>query len=272
MAILVQNPKQFLNIVYQEAKMYVISEFTYRWQIFIWVLSDALQPLILGVVWSAVARSGGILSISQVITYFFLVTLVSKLTKDWSVNYVTDVVISGEFSKYLLKPFNYLAETFGISIGARVLRITMLIPMLLVAFFIFRGRFEIINSFENIMLFILALLIAFLINFLLGNTFALISFFVNQIIGLRTFYEHAVIFLSGEGIPLVAYPSWAKFWLEILPFRYTLSFPIEILMGTISPNEIFYGFVISGIWILILVVMYKLLFRLAVKKYEAYGI
>lgn len=272
MAILIRNPKQFLNIVYQEAKMYVSTEFTYRWQVFIWVLSDALQPLILGVVWSAVAKSGGILTIHQVITYFFLVTLVSKLTKDWSVNYVTDVVISGEFSKYLLKPFNYLAETLGISIGARTLRIVMLIPMLIVAYLVFRGRFEIVYSFENVMLFVVALFIAFLINFLLGNTFALVSFFINQIIGLRTFYEHAVIFLSGEGIPLVAYPSWAKFWLEILPFRYTLSFPIEILMGTISRSEIYYGFIISGVWIVLLIITYKLLFRFAVKKYEAYGI
>lgn len=252
--------------------MWLYSELAYRWQIFVWVLSDAIQPLILGTVWASVAKNGGLFTQNEVITYFFLVTLVSKLTKDWSIIYVTDIVISGEFSKYLLKPFNYLAETLGISIGARILRMVMLIPMLVIAYFVFRGSFEIIFNFETSMLFLLSLGVAFFINFLLGNTFALISFFVNQIIGLRTFYEHTVIFLSGEGIPLIAFPSWAKFWLEILPFRYTLSFPIEIITGSISGNEIFYGFAISLVWMIILIISYKLLFRLATKKYEAYGI
>lgn len=271
MGILVSNPKQFLNVVYQEAKMFVSSEIAFRWQIFVWVLSDTLQPVILGVLWASVAKQGGLLTVSQVITYFFLVTLVSKFTKDWSITYISNTVISGDFSKYLVKPFNYLAETLGISIGSRILRIIMLIPLLVIAYFVFKGNFEILLGFERIMLFLFALIMAFFINFLLGNTFALISFFVNQIIGLRTFYEHAVIFLSGEGIPLVAYPSWAKIFLELMPFRYTLSFPIEIIMGTVSNSQMYYGFTIASIWIVLLIIVYKVLFRFAIKKYEAFG-
>lgn len=272
MAILVSNPKQFLNVVYQEMKMYVSSELAYRWQIFVWVISDALQPLILGVVWAAVAKEGGLLSVNQVITYFFLVSVVSKLTKDWSVIYVSNIVVSGEFSKYLVKPFNYLAETLGISLGARVLRLLMLVPLLGIAYFVLKDYLVINWGHDRFMLFLISLIFAFLINYLLGNTFALISFFINQIVGLRTFYEHAVIFLSGEGIPLVAFPSWAKYFIEILPFRYTVSFPIEIITGSISGREIGYGFVIAGFWMVVLIVLYKVLFRLAIKKYEAYGI
>lgn len=271
MAILVQNPKQFFNIVYQEAKMYLSTELAYRWQVFIWVISDALQPLILGTVWASVAKNGGIFSVSHVVTYFLLVTVVSKLTKDWSVNYITNTVINGEFSKYLLKPFNYLAEMFGISIGSRMLRIIFLIPVLITAFMFFGNFIVLTLTFEKVMLAILALIIAFVINFLLGNTFSLLSFFIQQIIGLRTFYEHAVIFLSGEGIPLSAYPQWILFYVELLPFRYTLSFPIEVLMGKVTGARMFEGFVISIVWVIILVITYKVLFRYVLKNYEAFG-
>lgn len=272
MKIIVENPKQFLNVLYQEMVMYFKKELEYRWQVFVWVISDLLQPLLLGMVWISVARQGSILSVNQIVTYFFLVAIVSKLTKDWSVVYISNSVISGEFSKYLVKPFNYLAETLGISLGVRVLRLLLLVPILTLVGVFFSKYLYIDFTFERVMLSLLALIFAFSINFLLGNTFALISFYINQILGLRAFYEHVALFLSGEAMPLLAYPSWSHIFLEILPFRYTLSFPIEILMGFSQSSEIANGFIIASIWLFMLIVTYRILFKLAIKKHEAFGI
>lgn len=265
--------KHFISIAFSEIKMYLSSEFQYRGQIFIWVIADIIQPILLGFVWIAVARSGGgTLSVEQVISYFFLVAIISKLTRDWSVAYISNQIISGEFSKYLLKPFNYLSETLGISIATRVLRMSFLIPLLVISSIFLKQYFVYDFSLINTALFTLSVLLGFVINYLLGNTFALLAFFVNQILGLRSFYENIATFLSGEGIPLSAFPVWAFAIAIFLPFRYTISFPVEIALGILNQEQMIQGFGVACLWILFLIVLYKLLFKLAVKRYESVGI
>ncbi|MCK9368674.1 ABC-2 family transporter protein [Candidatus Dojkabacteria bacterium] len=253
--------------------MYLSSELAYRWQVFVWVVSDAIQPLLLGIVWVAVARAGGgVMNVAQTISYFFMVAIISKFTKDFSMIYISNSVISGEFSKYLVKPFNYLSETLGISIAVRILRIAFLAPILVIAYFFLKGNLVYDFSIVNTLLFVSSVIIGFSLNYLLGNTFALSAFFISQVLGLRAFYENVITFLSGEGIPLSAFPLWALVIVKYLPFRYTISFPIEILMGTLNRNQMIEGFVISLIWLLALMVVYRVLFKSAIKKYESVGI
>ena len=77
---------------------------------------------------------------------------------------------------------------------------------------------------------------------------------------------------SGEFIPLVILPFLAEFVLKILPFRYTLSFPLEILIGRSTNYDIYTGFIIGGIWLIALYFIYKILYSIAVRKYAAEGI
>lgn len=253
--------------------MFLSTELTYRNQIVAWVLADIFQPVILAVLWSSVARNGAAsMTVEQTITYFFLIAIVSKFTKDYSDQFISNKIMFGEFSKYLVKPFNYLSESLGISIASKFLRLIIIIPFLFVSYFFIFDSIIIDSSPDTVLLALLAVLLGFIINFLLGNTFALVAFFIKQILGLRSFYENVVTFLSGEVIPLIAMPLWALFFVQLLPFRYTLSFPIEILTGQLFPFEIRNGFIIAAIWIVVLVIFYKVLYRLAIKKYEAEGI
>jgi len=253
--------------------MYLSTEFTYRWQIFTWVVADLLSPIVLIVLWSSVAgRGSSDVSIAQVVTYFFFVILVSKVTRDWSIYYVTGIIVNGEFSKYLLKPFNYLSEMLGVSIASKLMRLIIAVPMIVIGYFILKKYLIVDLSLENVFLFVFTLFIGFVMNFLLGNIFALLAFFLKQILGLRAFYENITAFLSGEVIPLFFIPVWAIFWIELLPFRYVLSFPIEIIMGSLNYAEIMNGAIISLIWVTLLFVIYRYLYRSAIKKYEAEGI
>lgn len=271
--MLVQNPKQFFKVTLATARLFLSTELTYRNQIVAWVLADIFQPFILAVLWSSVAKNGSSgLSVEQTVTYFFMIAIVSKFTKDYSDQFISNKIMFGEFSKYLVKPFNYLSESLGISLASKFLRLIIILPFLLTTYIFFSDSIVISTSAESIILFFLAIIVGFIINFLLGNTFALIAFFIKQILGLRSFYENVVTFLSGEVIPLVVMPFWALFFVQALPFRYTLSFPVEILTGRLFPFEVRNGFIIALVWIVILVILYKLLYRLAIKRYEAEGI
>ncbi len=269
---LLQNPKQFIRVTYETIKVFLSVELTHRNQIIAWLIADSFQPFILAVLWTSVARNNGAFTVEQMVTYFFMIVIVSKFTKDYSDQFVTNKIMYGEFSKYLVKPFNYLSEALGISIASKILRLVILVPFLAVIYIFFKDMIVLDLSAFNVLLFILSICFAFILNFLLGNTFALVAFFVKQILGIRSFYENVVTFLSGEVIPLIAMPIWAISFVIVLPFRYTLSFPVEIITGQLHSFEISRGFYLAIAWIIILTVTYKILYRLAIKKYESEGI
>ncbi len=264
---------QFVKVAITEFRLSLSSEFAYKWQVLVWIVSDAIQPVIFALLWSAVATSGTRdFTQADMISYYFMVLIVSRLTQDWSVQFISNSIIAGDFSKYLIRPFNYLSEMFGISLAIRTLRIILMLPLIIVGYFLF-GRYlsyELIPS--TIITFILAIGIGFVINFLLGNIFALLAFFIKQIVGLRALYVNVLSILSGEYIPLKVLAVGILFIFEVLPFRYVLSFPIEIISGDLSYSQIQRGFIISAIWIIVLSVLYKLVYKYAIMKYESEGI
>lgn len=270
----VESIAHFWKIVKVEYKLALSAEFVYRWRVFIWVISDALQPILFALLWSAVAASGSNkFSQESIISYYFMVAIVSKLTQqDWSLQTVSNSIISGDFSKYLVRPFNYLAEMLGSSLAMRSLRIAMLLPLLAVGYYFLQDQLSYVILPATVFLFTVAVIVGFLISFLLGNIFALSAFFVKQILGMRALYVNLVSILSGEYIPLAILPAGLFFFLELLPFRYVLSFPIEIIMGSIHPDEIRRGFFIAIFWVFALYGIYKLIYKIAIQKYEAEGI
>lgn len=122
-----------------EFKMGISSELTYRWQILLWVISDATQPLIFATLWSVVASTGDRdFTADQMVSYYFMVTIVGRLTQDWSIQFISNSIIKGEFSKYLVKPFSYMSEMLGMSMAIRTIRLLLILPFLLVGYYLFR--------------------------------------------------------------------------------------------------------------------------------------
>lgn len=263
----------FGKVAFVEYKLSLASEFVYRWQVLMWVVSDAIQPFIFGTLWVSVSKSGfSEIPTNYVISYYFLVIIVSRLTQDWSIQFVSNSIIDGDFAKYIIRPFNYLAEMFGISLAIRSLRIILMIPLVFVAYIYLGDRLSYDLNPLNIALFGGAILLGFLLNFLLGNIFALIAFFIKQVIGLRALYVNLVSILSGEYIPLKFLSYGMLFVFQLLPFRYILSFPIEILIGDLTSKDIANGYLIGVFWLVILFLFYRAMYKYSIKKYESEGI
>ncbi len=264
---------QFASVAFVEFRLALSSEFAYKWQVLIWVISDTIQPIIFAVLWSAVAMTGTRdFTAGDMISYYFMVMIVSRLTQDWSIQFVSNSIIAGDFSKYLVRPFNYLSEMFGISLAVRTLRIVIMLPLIIVGNFLLKDHLNYVIDPNSLILFFFSLCIGFALNFVLGNIFALLAIFIKQIVGLRALYVNFLSILSGEYIPLKVLAVGTFFLFEVLPFRYTLSFPIEIISDDLSVSQVQRGFLISIIWLIVLIVLYNIVYKIAIKKYESEGI
>ena len=262
-----------LNILKQEYRMAMSYELSHAVKFLSLALGGVITTLLFCILWVAGSNQGvGSVSREYVISYFLLVLLFTRLTADVSVRITMDSISRGNFSKFLVKPFSYLTEILGANLGEQTLQTLFVIPFFVAGNILFKEDIIFDMSPYTVFLAVGAVFMASIIKFLSSQIYSQLAFTVKENNGLRILYENSIIILSGEMIPYMALPSYAIPFLQVLPFRYMLSFPIEILMGGMRPYDIQFGFAVSGIWLLLLLLIYKICYAVNIKKYEAEGI
>lgn len=254
--------------------MYFKRESQYKGQMVAWIIADIIKILGLCFIWLAASKVSDSVDQAYIVSYYILVMFVSKFTSDYTLENGVRNILDGKFSNFLVKPYNYLLEYLGTNIGSNVLRIILFLPAFIGAIYFALMKNLWIVEFNPYLLFLslLAIILGFGISFLLGNIVSLSAIKIKEMDGIRIFYYNIASLLSGEFIPIVFLPEVGKFIVEIIPFRYTLSFPVEILLGRLNDYEKEIGFLIATLWLVTLFVVYKIIYRSAIKKYEAEGI
>lgn len=254
--------------------MYFKKEFQYKDQMIAWILADIIKIVGLCFIWLMSAKVNGNVEQGYVVTYYILIMLVSKFTSDYTVEHGVRNILTGKFSNFLLKPFNYLLEYLGINIGSNTLRVVLFLPAFLLGIIIaFKNNLWIMNlNIFSIILGFLAMIIGFFISFFIGNIISLIAIKIKEMDSIRIFFYNIASLLSGEFIPLIFLSGLVAQVFKSLPFRYTLSFPVEVFIGEIENKEIFTGFLTGILWLIVLFIAYKIIYKKAIEKYEAEGI
>lgn len=242
----------------------------YREDILLFTLSGAAQPIVSLLVWSVISSSTGNslpLSQNQILEYFIILMFVKVVTSAWGGWFVSQDIKEGNISKLLLKPTSIFYEQMGNNISEKILKIIYLIPI--VAIIQFFNPFNI--NFSLIPIFIPALLVSVLMMFLFDLTLTTSAFWLEENGAVYQFFEISMFFLSGSVIPLIVMPDLIRAITNYLPFRYIISFPIEILMGSLTDSQIVYGFVMQVIWLFFAICIYKFCWKKGFKAYSASG-
>ncbi|MBT3602099.1 MAG: ABC transporter permease, partial [Candidatus Latescibacteria bacterium] len=79
------------------------------------------------------------------------------------------------------------------------------------------------------------------------------------------------LFLSGRIAPIELLPNLVQQIANILPFRWAVAFPVELMLGRLSNEQIWHGFTMQGMWLVISLVLLKIVWRSGIKKYSAVG-
>jgi ABC-2 type transport system permease protein len=71
--------------------------------------------------------------------------------------------------------------------------------------------------------------------------------------------------------PLAVLPIWAQQLANALPFRWMFSFPLELLLGRLSPLQAGQGFLMQAVWLAVAALLMRVIWRSAVRQYGAVG-
>jgi ABC-2 type transport system permease protein len=119
--------------------------------------------------------------------------------------------------------------------------------------------------------FVPALALSILLRFLVDWTVAMIAFWTSRMSAIDQMYYVVVIFVSGQVAPLALLPSPVRLLATLLPFRWMVSFPVELLLGRLSVHDALIGFAALGAWLGLALILLTFTWRVGLRRYSAVG-
>lgn len=246
----------------------------YRFNFFSWFLVEGIGILIMAYIWMSVYSEGGTVgtySLRDMVVYYVVSRVVGMIVVTDDIAYrSSDDIMTGKILNNFLKPLNYLKSLFAINLGGITASLFLSLPVIVVLLLIFHNA--IAFSTLRVLLFVLALVLAAIINFLIATLFGMLSFFMENIVGMIFFNWIMINLFSGRMLPLDILPSSIRLISDWLPFRFTAFSPLQIITSKLSLADSWHELLLAGIWVIILVIANKAMFKKGITRYEGYGI
>ncbi len=243
----------------------------YRGFFFLLAFAWMIPPLIYLFVWSTAAGGttiGG-LTRGEFIAYYLVLILVNQLTyaqTNWTAG---DLIRNGSMNALLLRPMPLLYNTLASEVAGKVVYMVFVIPITALLAFVLHP--EIHMTWQNGLLFIPALVLAWALRFFWGYWLALLAFWATRADGLLALQDALTFLLAGQVAPLRLLPGFLQQAALVLPFRYMIGFPVEVLTGQLDAAGLWIGFAYQLGWLAIALILYTTVWRRGLKHYSAVG-
>lgn len=208
---------------------------------------------------------------SQIINYTFLAQLVSRYIRTGFEYEINDDIKNGGLNKFLVKPIGYFTYKFFCFMGSKIVNFLIMSILIAVSLFILLINIGSSITILSVFYFVFSLVLALSLNFMIFFCVSTLCFWLSEIGFLFEAIRIIIITLSGGIFPLDIFGLKIVKFLNFLPFKYTISFPVELLNNKITGFPVFIGFITQILWIVFFLFFSKILWRLGSKKYIAIG-
>jgi ABC-2 type transport system permease protein len=262
-----------VDVYVQQFKTTLALQVQYRAALVIWVIGHVLEPLIYLVIWSVVSTStggsvGGFTT-GDFAAYFILLMLVNHVTYTWVMYEYEYRVRHGALSFALLRPVHPIHSDIADNVSSKVITLPGMLLTAVGLGLLFKPTFHFVPW--AVAATLPALMLAFLLRFLVEWTLALAAFWTTRVSAINQMYFVALLFLSGQVAPLSLLPHTIQVAATILPFYWTIGFPVELLLGRLTPTQAWTGLAVQAVWLALSLVLVRFVWRAGVRVYSAVG-
>ncbi|MEO7932858.1 MAG: ABC-2 family transporter protein [Chthoniobacterales bacterium] len=250
--------------------------FVYRWNFLLRSLFG-LVPLAGTIyIWGAIFHERqaaiGVYDYSSMIFYFMLIivaeSLITPTEDEWQ---IAADIRDGQLNSFLTKPIDYLVYRLSLFAGYRLLYTVVTLPFILLIFWMLREHITLPAHGITWLYTVISLGLAAILQFLIAYSLAMFAFWILEISTIVFILYSFEYFLSGQLFPLDIMPAWFQRFLDFLPFKYELYFPIAVFLEKMKPALLLQGFLFQIAWVAILYGIARLLWRRGLRKYSAVG-
>jgi viologen exporter family transport system permease protein len=243
----------------------------YRAEMLVWLLSTTM-PLVMLALMSAVAREAPVGRFGQAeFAAYYLAALVVRLNAGawviWEVNFE---IRQGTLAFRLLRPIHPLVSYACANVGAMPLRLLASVPVIILALATLGvGRFT--HDPLLLALFPLTVVGAWLITFLAMAVIGALAFAIDSSSSVFELWLGLYGVFSGYLIPLELFPRWLEVTAKLLPFRFMLSFPVEMIIGLTPRPAALRELALQWTYVAVLALAARITWRAGLRRFAAFG-
>lgn len=249
--------------------------FQYRGEIVLWALWGVVYPAVALAMWTAALPAGApFASIrgfapADLAGYFLLTMIVGHFAVAWDAFELGYLVRSGRMSPLLLRPMLPIWDSVTNNVAYKCVTLIILVPIWIGFGLVAGPRFE--TQGVHLLLGVPAVILAAALNYLWGYVIALLAFWTTRVDAVAELWFGASLFLGGRMAPLSLLPPLLQWVAAFLPFQWIVWFPSEALLGRLSVQQMVHGLAWQIFWLALGVVLFRVVWREALKRYTAVG-
>lgn len=246
---------------------------TYRGEMLLFMLTLVVTPVVSLLVWRAALASGADLPVdaSYLTTYFVLLCLVVMLTSSWISGFMAEMIRMGELSAWLVRPGSVHYNGLANNLSEKLLKLVWLLPIVLVLWWVFRSSVRIPADPVRWALFAVSVVLAAALTYALDVAVAGFAFWIDDIGGIDRARMLLTSVLSGQVVPLALMPEWSHGVVEWQPFRFMVSFPLELLVADLDGRAIGLGLLAQLGYLAFTLLGIRIVWRRGIRLYSAVG-
>ena len=252
------------------------ASFIYRFQFFSGLFILLIPFIIKICLWKLAFTSNNFEEIrgytyNEMISYNTFAMVFAYLSTSYFQYNVASEIKDGTLSRYLVKPINHMFYWGSMFIGDKVINFIYVLVFIVLSGTFYGHSIEGHITVYNIPFAIIAVFFSAILNFIIYYVISLLAFWFLDI----SYFFAAVTFIisviSGEIVPIDVMPVFFERLFSIMPFSYSVYFPVQTLMGKLSIHQILFKLVIQILWIILIALIGKLVWNTGIKKYESVG-
>ena len=197
-------------------------QWQYRANTLMYLLYWLVSPVVYLSVWTTIAHSQGSVSgltPNDFVIYYMTLLIIDQLTSDITIHNFAFKVQDGTLSNDLIRPIHPMLTTILVNnMAFKMLTLLALLPVWGVLWFLFQPDFTGV-TWQGILLVIPAVVLGFLINFLLNASLTCVSFCTTRVWSLHEFFMALGALFSGQFVPLTLMPPLIQSIARYLPFQ-----------------------------------------------------
>jgi ABC-2 type transport system permease protein len=177
----------------------------------------------------------------------------------------------GTLKKYLIQPLDMLGYLLAYRAAHKVAYIATVAIPYAILFALCASFFTHLPDVATLAAYLASLLLAFLIGFHFEACIGAVGFWLLEVSSLLYIINTLNYFISGHMFPIdLLGEPWATV-LKALPTQYLAYFPAAVFLGKVQGQELVTGLLGAVGWAIGLMVLSRLLYRVGLRRYSAYG-
>jgi ABC-2 type transport system permease protein len=251
-------------------------QFTYRVNIAAYAVGNIAELAALATIWTIVFRSIDLVNgygANDMISYVIFAWFFSYLTTTYAFeqNIARDISL-GTLTNLLVKPQSYIRYVMTVATGRISIAFCIVWVQAAIVISFFRDHLAPVPGFSTVILLVCMLIATYFINLFLSILIGFIAFWAYEINGIYYSIKVFSKFMSGTFFPIALLPAVFAKASFFLPFAYTIYVPVQLYLGKISFAEGLRGLAIEILWLVVLYIIMKVVWRLGLRRYESVGI